>query len=759
MTGFVFKQLTPEARDLMEITAWQLESWMPLWVWPFAVAAFAALCGMAYFRLSVETDTRWRIAMASLRALAYVLLLMVIARPALEWSGRGAPAGPVPVILDASLSMSIEDEPGQPRFEEALRAWSRMQETNPDPQRVRLAGFWAGDTFYPLEPDMDDGQDVPGPDGEITDLPSAAARALARFPGLYVPGIILLTDGAHNAPMPADTLLDQMKQQGIPVYPVGIGAEFPRDVAVTQILGEDVIFKDERARVFISLQQTGYENQPVRVRLQMNDRDVFQETVQLSGDREQLVPVEYEPDQTGAFTLRASVDTLPDEVTVENNVFERSVRVIDEQIRVLLVFGTPSWEYRYLAGAFERDRRITHDSFLLSADPRVLRARDARYVPSLPATADALNAQYDLVLLSGMDASVLPRGFVDALNVFVEEKGGGLIMLSDPRHIPYSLPGTNLEPLLPVRFDNALPMSYQDELFNPVHHTLRLELTEEGAANPLMLFSGDTRENERIWSEFPPVPRGFQHARLKPAAVALATFRAPGGATHPAVVFQQYGRGLVLFFGFDSTWRWRREHGNRYYGAFWGKTVQFMGLPHLLGESAQSMIFVNNENVSVGQPVPVRARISNADFSPYAAQEASAQVLQDGEIQTISLRALPGRPGVFEGEWVPTAPGEATLSLSERFNAAPLTLRATRQLREFQDAGMNRAWLERVATETGGRFFLPDEAEDVMSALFERRPLISLHFRKTLWDARITWLLVALLFSAEWACRRWRNLD
>jgi CBS domain-containing protein len=71
--------------------------------------------------------------------------------------------------------------------------------------------------------------------------------------------------------------------------------------------------------------------------------------------------------------LRVIVVTGPDdEITLDNNAYVRPVRVIDEKVRVLMVFGTPTWEYRYLHGAFDRDKRVRTRVYLESLDRRII---------------------------------------------------------------------------------------------------------------------------------------------------------------------------------------------------------------------------------------------------------------------------------------------------------------------------------------------------------------------------------------------------
>src|SRR5205085_4998100 len=49
----------------------------------------------------------------------------------------------------------------------------------------------------------------------------------------------------------------------------------------------------------------------------------------------------------------------------------RSVRVVDQKIRILYVEKSPRWEYKFLQPALLRDKRVQADFLLIHADPKV----------------------------------------------------------------------------------------------------------------------------------------------------------------------------------------------------------------------------------------------------------------------------------------------------------------------------------------------------------------------------------------------------
>ena len=66
------------------------------------------------------------------------------------------------------------------------------------------------------------------------------------------------------------------------------------------------------------------------------------------GKAMQSVTLEYEPKELGEFVYRAVAEARADERNVNDNAAEAPVTVTDAKINILLIGGTPSWEFQYL---------------------------------------------------------------------------------------------------------------------------------------------------------------------------------------------------------------------------------------------------------------------------------------------------------------------------------------------------------------------------------------------------------------------------
>jgi hypothetical protein len=94
----------------------------------------------------------------------------------------------------------------------------------------------------------------------FTDLRLPLLQALERSgPGQgKVLGVVLLTDGQHNAGDPPNRKARELGERQLPVYPVALGARRPPpDVAVVSVRAPAAVFKEVEVRVEVKFKITG----------------------------------------------------------------------------------------------------------------------------------------------------------------------------------------------------------------------------------------------------------------------------------------------------------------------------------------------------------------------------------------------------------------------------------------------------------------------------------------------------------------------
>ncbi|HSO74282.1 MAG TPA: hypothetical protein VLU47_05545, partial [Blastocatellia bacterium] len=78
--------------------------------------------------------------------------------------------------------------------------------------------------------------------------------------------------------------------------------------------------------------------------------------------------------------------------------------------------------------------------------------------------------------------------------------------------------------------------------------------------------------------------------------------------------------------------------------------------------------------------------------------------------------------------------------------------------REAWNAAQNRELLERVASETGGKYYTPDGVDKLIDDITHREGAGSIRETRDLWDMPVNFLLVLVLASGEWFIRKRKGL-
>jgi hypothetical protein len=77
---------------------------------------------------------------------------------------------------------------------------------------------------------------------------------------------------------------------------------------------------------------------------------------------------------------------------------------------------------------------------------------------------------------------------------------------------------------------------------------------------------------------------------------------------------------------------------------------------------------------------------------------------------------------------------------------------------EYFDAEMRAPLLQRIATETGGKFYTPATAKTLAEDVALSKHGVNVVNQMDLWDMPAVFLLLVALVTAEWSYRKMRGL-
>jgi hypothetical protein len=576
--------------------------------------------------------------------------------------------------------------------------------------------------------------------------------------GLPPAAIVLLTDGIDNASAQrSEAVLQDLGARGIPVYAVPLGLADPDDVAIRNIVMQEVAFSGDSVPVRVHLESRGYERRTARLAVSLNGRRVTQKTIRFTGGL-QFEDIDFRVDvyEKGAAQIAITVEPFDDEVSIANNSVERSIRVVNEKINVLYIEGNARWEFRYLHAILKRDPRINATFIASNMGPELAR-NSPEHIERFPVKRDEA-FKYDLVILGDVDADFFTPEELGLLEELIRDRGGSLLVLCGPMHTPASYVDTPVETMLPVRFA-------ADEKWEEVSDSVFPVLTPEGRNSMVMTLENDKAENDRTWSRVAPLDHLPPLLGPKQGATVLAALSDENSSSqrYPLVAWQRYGTGKCLSIATDRLWRLRFKTGDKYHWRVWSQCIQFMTLSRLMGEHKRIRLETDRSIYPLDDQSRIYAHVLDDEFEPVVQSGFEVVVAgpDDNEVeQRIKLQPDRSHPGLYEGYFTPPAAGRYRIEANDEDKDVSNTteFQVADFRKELTDTNMRSDHLERIAELTGGAKLSVRDLPQLQSLINTDPVTTTVRSERPLWDnSLIVFSLVGLL-GVEWIIRRRHDL-
>ena len=440
-------------------------------------------------------------------------------------------------------------------------------------------------------------------------------------------------------------------------------------------------------------------------------RVVATKTAQVTADVfEQQVQFEIEPEEVGEFTYTVSVAPHLGEALTENNQADFPLSVARDKIRVLLVCGSPTWNYRFLRQGLKQDPSIDMISFVILRTPTDVVNVPESQLSLIPFPTQRLFTQelknFDLIIFENFSYQLyFPWYYLENVRKYVQE-GGAFAMIGGMLAFSQGVRGTPIEEILPV----ALRPDRND--YRTV--TQRLVLTEEGKAHPITRLSPDATENQRIWDMLPELDAFNLVGQVKPGATVLgiSSGRLDDRPAVPLLAMQRFGEGRTLALMSDYIWKWNfqmagRLDSNQYYLQFVRQMVRWLIRDPIL---KQVRIMADASEFPVGSEVTGTLQVLQDDYRPTENATLSTKLRTPHGTETPVQYVPTGNPGEYRYRFRADEEGIYELDVQadiggKTHEANRLLLRVQRPGDESQHAAPNHKLLRDIAERTGGTFF------------------------------------------------------
>ncbi len=690
------------------------------------------------------------------------------------------------VLVDTSASLDTAEKPGEPtraaQVSAALNsgdgdaAWIK---TLSEDFRLRLMTVGAQTQSVPHFRALKF-------DGMRSDL--CRTLMTLRSGGSNLAAVVLISDG--NA---TDASTWKAEAKGAPLFTVLAGKNAPTpDLAILDATVATSPFEDAPITITSRVSAHGLNGKQATLSaLDEQGKAIVTEKITFKGDSPQTLRLRIPVAKPGVsfHKLELKADGVS-EATLANNTRLLEADRGAGPYRVLYIAGRPNWEYKFLRRAIAADDDIQMPSLVRiakrepkfewrghageSANPLFrgfgakegeeaqrydqpvlirLGTRDAKELSDgFPKAAEDLFSEYRAIIIDDLEAGFFTQEQMHLIQRFVSERGGALLMLGGQEC--YQAGGYDHTPIgsmLPVYLDRTSttgPML--DARFN---------LTREGWLESWMRLRTDREEDEKRLSAMPAFFSINQTFSIKPGASILATVSDAAQTTVPAIVSQRFGEGRVGSVLVADLWRWGMNDADsrKDMERAWRQLMRW-----LVVDVADSITFAAETDPADRERVKLSVRVRDRAFKAHGDALVKIEVTQpDGKKSQLFAEPSLKEAGLFETEFFSANSGNyrATASVEDMEKHSALGTKTTGwtygpQAEEFSRLAPDRAFMQRLATDTNGQMLALDDIAKLPEMLKNIRVPIEVTLSTPLWHSPWVFLALLLLIGAEWFLRR-----
>ena len=729
-----------------------------------AVLFTLAISGLAvwlfYKRVYQVLGKKRLLSLFSLRLAAMTFILLLMFQPVLGWITIPHHLPGLGIMIDASGSMSVNDQPNEPsRYLLSIQAAHML--IHDLKSRFAITCF-AYDGIHNAPLTGPDQWTSIAPDGKQDDLPTAIK--IAADSGLH--RLALFSDGIQNGP----TKLSTLAHLPIRVYTVRVGSTSTHargvpQIDIIRINGPQTAPVDTEVSLTALVRSSAFNDRTIHVYLMQGKKQLAEHRLVLhSGPVPQTVKFKFTPQAVGRLVLTARIPVDPAERTTAGNKQQFPMLITNPKIAVLYLEGRIRPEVGPLEQDLSTDPNVNLVS-LIQTRPGYFMVRGAnKHLTALPDTLKQWQ-QFKVIILGDVRSSFLTRRQQDQLKEVIRD-GAGFLMIGGQENFAAGDWGeSDLASAFPIQLQPVQPAQL-DTPFIP-------QLTAFGALSPI--FQGIT-----TWFGAPSGAPAKNHLPNLAGCVAFAG--AKSGATvlltdpesqingNPAIVLavQHYGKGRSGAFAADTTYRWQlalRTMGlHSPYHRFWGQLIRWLAgeskIKTAKGSSVTAMI--RRERYDTGRTVHLRVEVTDArgQLTRYARVYA-AMTGPNGKTRQVNLHARYNNVGMYTGNFMPPVAGHyhvvfTALRHHKTLGSDSTDFYVIAPVGEMDKLAAEPRTLQRIASITRGSY---SELSGISALARRLQASVSANHQVQqstfpLYNNKLFFLLFVASLTAEWLLRR-----
>jgi uncharacterized membrane protein len=683
-----------------------------------------------------------------LQSLLVCLLLFLLWQPALSIATLRPQQNIVAVVIDDSKSMATRED-GRTREEQVLATLNGGL-LNSLKRKFQVRLYHLGDHLERIENPEKLNASAPA-----THIGDGLKEVLADSATLPIGAVVLLSDGADNSGgIDLETISD-IKRQHIPIHTVGFGRErMAHDIEMTDVQLPARSLAKSRLEAQVTFHQWGLKGEKARLAVRDSGKILTSRDIVLKGDgAAQTETVLFNAGDAGVKNLQFAIDALPNEDNKNNNALTRVLYVDNATPRVLYMEGEPRWDFKFIRRAVEDDKNISLYTIVRTTQNKLYTQTPDEKHPELkigfPTKVEDL-FDFQGLILGTIEANYFTPAQQDLIQQFVDRRGGGLLFLGG--RVSLADGGYEKAP-----FSDLLPVRLPDHKNTFHRDPATAELTPAGRDSLITRIEDNPDTNVERWKKLPYL-MDFQEAGMpKPGALVLADMNASGHKL-PLLITEKYGRGRTAVFATGGDWRWQmlQPVQDMSHEIFWRQLMRWLvsDTPTRVVTSLTRPVLYDDGRVHL------RAEVRDNTYLPTSDAQIQARIVgPDGGAQTVDLHPDSLEQGVYSADWDAGLAGSYVAEVTatrgqQELGRDVITFRREDGVAENFHLEQNRDLLEKLSSQTGGKYYRPNEVSRLGEDISYSDAGITVRETRDLWDMPIVFFVVLLLCCTEWVLRR-----
>ena len=371
-----------------------------------------------------------------LRVVTFVLLLVILLRPELEFKKSHSLKNHIAILLDNSKSLSIKTFPKEvPRIDLVRKTLESNKEYFDQLKKdFQVDTYFVSDGIEKVSSRLKDYQ----ANRPYTDYRRVLEELNKIYENKSLQGVFLFSDGADLTQEPGEIspdILKSLTRINGPVHTLQAGSNDQfRDLALESVSAPDFGFVQQPVRLSLTVFSSELGNRNVPLVLKEGDRILVSKIIEIREDQKKYkVDLQFTPRKIGKRIYTLNLPRFAEESILTNNQKEFEVDIARDRIRILHLNGRPSWDSRYLREVLANNPRVDLLSFFIlrnMGDDVVAPTSELSLIP-FPSNLlfDDYLSSFDLIIFQNFKYEpFIDKKYLSNIRKYVE-KGGAFLMV------------------------------------------------------------------------------------------------------------------------------------------------------------------------------------------------------------------------------------------------------------------------------------------------------------------------------------------